>query len=156
DVRLAQAIRAAGGKVGAAEGMAYLRVRMYTNGQEVVAGLMKNAAAGYRSGGGRAGWTMAGLALEAFGPLVIMAAGLLGLLWGDSSLAVAGLLGGGFSLLASLALRASLYRRLYRQPATYALLWPLGLLSYMLIAALGMWRVRNGRGVIWKGRTYRG
>ncbi|NTV65140.1 MAG: glycosyltransferase, partial [Oscillochloris sp.] len=51
DVRLAQAIRAAGGKVGAAEGMAYLRVRMYTNGQEVVAGLMKNAAAGYRSGG---------------------------------------------------------------------------------------------------------
>ncbi|MBX0327259.1 glycosyltransferase [Oscillochloris sp. ZM17-4] len=156
DVRLAQAIRAAGGRVGIAEGMAHLQVRMYTSGREVAEGLMKNAAAGYRSGGGRSGWAMSGLILEAFGPPWLLGAGLAGLALGDAGAAWAGLAGGGLSLLASLSLRAALYRRLYRQPAAYGLLWPLGLLSYLLIAGLGMWRVRSGRGVIWKGRTYSG
>lgn len=156
DVRLAQTIRAAGGKVGAAAGMRYLQVRMYTNGREVVEGLMKNAAAGYRSGGGRSGWAMLGLVLEAFGPVSLLAVGVLALVLGDTASAWAGLLGGGFSLLASFALRAILYQRLYRLSAAYGLLWPLGLSSYLLIAGLGMLRVRSGRGVIWKGRTYTG
>nr|WP_139088611.1 glycosyltransferase [Oscillochloris trichoides] len=156
DVRLAQAIRAAGGKVGAAEGMGVLQVRMYTNGREVAEGLMKNAAAGYRSGGGRSGWAMTGLVLEAFGPPAIMASGAYGVARGNAGVAWAGLLGGGLSLLASLALRATLYRRLYRQPMAYALLWPFGLLSYMIIAGIGMWRVRHGHGVVWKGRRYAG
>ncbi len=156
DVRLAQAVRAAGGRVGIAEGMAYLRVRMYTSGREVAEGLMKNAAAGYRSGGGRSGWAMAGLILETFGPAGLLLAGIYGLALGDASLAWAGLAAGGLSLLAALGMRATLYRRLYGQPAAYGLLWPLGLISYMLIAGLGMLRVRSGRGVIWKGRTYSG
>ncbi|HMQ33221.1 MAG TPA: glycosyltransferase, partial [Chloroflexaceae bacterium] len=53
DVRLAQAIRRAGYRVGGGEGLELLRVRMYTSGREVAAGLTKNAAAGYRSGGWR-------------------------------------------------------------------------------------------------------
>ncbi|NNJ09723.1 glycosyltransferase [Chloroflexales bacterium ZM16-3] len=156
DVRLAQAIRAAGGRVGIAEGMAFLRVRMYTSGREVAEGLMKNAAAGYRSGGGRSAWAMAGLILETFGPAWLLLAGLAGLALGDFGLSWAGLGGGGLSLLAALSLRATLYRRLYGLPAAYGLLWPLGLLAYLLIAGIGMWRVRSGRGVIWKGRTYSG
>lgn len=156
DVRLAQAICAAGGRVGVAEGMDQLRVRMYTSGREVAAGLMKNAAAGYRSGGGRSAWAMLGLALTTFGPLWLLALGALGLVLGDVGLAWSGLLGGGLSLLAALALRGALYRQLYRQPAAYGLLWPLGLAGYMLIAGVGLWRVRSGRGVTWKGRTYSG
>jgi GT2 family glycosyltransferase len=156
DVRLAQALRAAGQRVGAAEGMAHLRVRMYTSGREVAAGLMKNAAAGYRSGGGRSAWAMAELILAAFGPIWLIGVGLAALAVGEAGAAWAGLAAGGLSLLASLGLRCGLYRRLYAQPAAYGLLWPLGLLGYMLIASVGMWRVRSGRGVIWKGRTYAG
>jgi hypothetical protein len=32
----------------------------------------------------------------------------------------------------------------------------MGLIAYLLIALRGMWRVRSGRGVVWKGRTYSG
>ncbi len=156
DVRLAQVIRAAGYRVGIAEGMGYLRVRMYTSGREVVAGLMKNAAAGYRSGGGRSLWAMSRLVLTAFGPLWMIVVGLAGLMLGETGVAWAALTGGGLALLASLSLRSILYRRLYRQPIAYGLLWPGGLLCYMMIAGVGMWRVRSGRGVTWKGRTYTG
>ncbi|MEI7645168.1 MAG: glycosyltransferase family 2 protein [Chloroflexales bacterium] len=156
DVRLAQTICAAGHRVGFAEGMAHLRVRMYTSGREVAEGLMKHAAAGYRSGGGRSMWAMSGLILTTFGPLWIIAVGLAGLMLGAQDVAWAALAGGGLSLLVALALRSVLYRRLYRQPMVYGLLWPFGLLCYMLIAGAGMWRVRSGRGVTWKGRTYSG
>lgn len=156
DVQLAQRVRAAGYRVGFAEGIAYLQVRMYTNRREVVEGLMKNAAAGYRSGGGRSAWAMAGLILETFGPAGLLGVGGGGLALRAWGLAWAGFAGGGICLLVAIALRGVLYRRLYRRSAAYALLWPLGLLSYMLIAGLGMWRVRNGHGVIWKGRTYTG
>ena len=156
DVRLAQAISAAGYRVGIAAGMAYLRVRMYTSGREVAEGLMKNAAAGYRSGGWRSMWAMSRLILSAFGPLWLVAAGLVGLALGAEGVAWAALAGGGLTLLANTALRSALYRRLYRQPAAYGLLWPFGLLCYLLIAGAGMWRVRSGRGVTWKGRTYSG
>jgi GT2 family glycosyltransferase len=156
DVRLAQTICAAGYRVGIAEGMAYLRVRMYTSGREVAEGLMKNAAAGYRSGGGRSMWAMARLILAAFGPPWIIAVGLVGLMLRAQGVAWAALAGGGITLLAAVALRSALYRRLYRQPAAYGLLWPFGLLCYLMIAGVGMWRVRSGRGVTWKGRTYTG
>ncbi|NTU85951.1 MAG: glycosyltransferase, partial [Chloroflexales bacterium] len=72
DVRLAQAIRRAGFRVGGGEGLAYLRVRMYTNGREVVAGLTKNAAAGYRSGGGRSLAAALRLLALAYGPLCLL------------------------------------------------------------------------------------
>jgi hypothetical protein len=49
-----------------------------------------------------------------------------------------------------------MYRRQYRLNPLYALLWPLGLLAYLAVALRGMWRVRSGRGVSWKGRTYAG
>ncbi|MBC8076013.1 MAG: glycosyl transferase, partial [Chloroflexales bacterium] len=51
---------------------------------------------------------------------------------------------------------ALLLRTLYRQPAFWALLWPLGTLCYGAIAARAAWRVWSGRGVEWKGRTYEG
>lgn len=156
DVMLAQAIRRAGYRVGGGEGMAYLRVRMYTSGREVAEGLGKNAAAGQRSGGWRSNLAVARLAAVAYGPLVLLGAGV-GLVATGSG-ANGGLVAtlGFVTLGAALAFWGQLYRRLYGLSRAYALLWPFGLAAYLLIAARGMWHVRSGRGVDWKGRRYAG
>jgi chlorobactene glucosyltransferase len=156
DVRLAQALRAAGFRVGGGEGLELLRVRMYRSGREVAQGLTKNAAAGYRSGGARSIRAAAGLLAGAFGPLWLLGAGAALLLGGDgpAGLAVLGL--GALAWAAALGLWGALYRQLYGLSPAHALIWPIGLLAYLLIALRGMWRVRSGRGVVWKGRTYSG
>jgi len=156
DVELAQTVRAAGFRVGGGEAMRHLSVRMYTSGREVAEGLMKNAAAGARSGGGRSFLAATRMLAQAFGPLWLAGIGLAGVAMGGGATAWTALLGGGAALLAGLALWGALYRRLYQLSPAYALLWPFGLLCYFLIAMRGMWRVRSGRGVVWKGRTYTG
>lgn len=157
DVRLAQAIRRAGFRVGGGEGLDLLRVRMYTSGREVAAGLMKNAAAGYRSGGLRSLVAAARLVALAFGPLWLLAAGA-GLAAAGAGPVAAGAVAamGALALGAGLAFWGALYRQLYGLSAAHGLLWPLGLMAYLLIALAGMWRVRSGRGVEWKGRRYAG
>jgi chlorobactene glucosyltransferase len=156
DVRLAQALRHAGYRIDVADGREYLSVRMYTSGQEVVAGLHKNAAAGSRSGGTRSQLAALRLMLQAFGPLWLIA-------WGGLALAQTtgpvawGILGLG---LLSMGLAAGYWAALlvgfYRLPLVYVLFWPFGLMAYLLIALRGMWHVHIGRGVVWKGRRYAG
>ncbi len=156
DVRLAQAIRRAGYRVGGGDALDQIRVRMYTSGREVVAGLSKNAAAGYSSGGLRSLAVAGRLAAMAYGPLWLLAVGA-GLMLsgaGATGRPVAAL--GALTLGAGLALWGAIYRRLYALSPLYGLLWPLGLMAYLLIALGGMWRVRSGRGVEWKGRRYAG
>lgn len=156
DVRLAQAIRAAGFRVGGGEGLELLRVRMYRSGREVAQGLMKNAAAGYRSGGARALRITLSLLVCAFGPLWLLGGGGAMLLGGSAAAGAAVLALGALTWATALGLWGALYRRLYRLSPIHALIWPIGLLAYLLIALWGMWRVRSGRGVVWKGRTYPG
>ncbi|MEI6181191.1 MAG: glycosyl transferase, partial [Chloroflexales bacterium] len=145
-----------GYRVGGAEGLAYLRVRMYTSGREVVAGLTKNAAAGYRNGGGRS--LAAGLRLLAlaYGPLCLLGGGTVALSLGTGALGwvLVGL--GVITLAGGLSYWGTLYRRLYGLNPLYGLIWPFGLMTYLWIAVWGMWRVRSGQGVVWKGRTYTG
>jgi GT2 family glycosyltransferase len=155
DVRLAQALRAAGCRVGIAEGPGLLRARMYHSGAEVVAGLAKHAAAGQRSGGARSWLAMARELALTFGPLWLLAWGA-ALLAGGAPAGWAALAPGGAALAGALALWGGRYRRLYGLGPLHGLLWPLGLLAYLLIAALGILRVLSGRGVVWKGRTYSG
>ncbi len=156
DVRLAQAIRAAGFRVGGGEGLAFLRVRMYRSGREVLEGLTKNAAAGYRSGGARSGLAAMRLLALAVGPLGLLGAGG-GLLLGGGGTGAWAVLGlGALAFCAGLALWGAIYRQLYGLSPAHGLLWPLGLLAYLLIALRGIWLVRSGRGVVWKGRTYQG
>ncbi|MDW8405710.1 glycosyltransferase family 2 protein, partial [Chloroflexus sp.] len=152
DVRLGQTLRAAGFTVRGAIGMEYLAVRMYTSAAEVAEGLMKNASAGSRSGGWRSLTGMSLLLAQAYGPLALMAGGLLidGL---------AGCVAFGAGLLAwlvGLLFWGTLYRRFYRLNPLYALLWPVGLMMYLFIAGYGIVRVQLGRGVTWKGRRYAG
>lgn len=156
DVRLAQALRAAGFRTGAAEGMRELRVRMYTNGREVLEGLTKNAEAGYRSGGGRSLWAGARQLALALGPPDLFVWGLILLAVRGDVLAWAVLLHGLVIVLVAFSFWGFLLRQLYDLPWFYALLWPFGVVCYSFIALRSMWQVRTGRGVIWKGRTYVG
>jgi chlorobactene glucosyltransferase len=156
DVRLAQVIRAAGYRVGGGEGMELLRVRMYRSGAEVAQGLMKNAAAGFRSGGARSLWAAVALVASAWGPLWLLGAGSLMLVSGAGGGGAVVLGRGALAWAAALSLWGALYRELYELSPVYALVWPIGLLAYLLIALGGIWRVRSGRGVVWKGRTYSG
>jgi hypothetical protein len=157
DVHLARKVHAAGYRTGAAvEGNRYLRVRMYTNRREVFEGLTKNAAAGYTSGGKRAFWVGAYLFVLTFGPFWLLVPGLV-LLAQESDASGWAALGLG-AVVVGVALRywAALVRTLYELPGGFALLWPFGLFCYGIIAARSLWRVRSGRGVVWKGRTYAG
>jgi cellulose synthase/poly-beta-1,6-N-acetylglucosamine synthase-like glycosyltransferase len=155
DVHLARATRAAGYRTGAAEGSTYLRVRMYTNRREVFEGLMKNAAAGYTSGGTRAFWVGAYQFVLAFGPFWMLAAGLV--LLAQHNPAGWAALGLGLLVVGTaLAYWMTLMRTVYRLPSSTGLLWPFGLACYGIIAARSLWQVRSGRGVIWKGRHYAG
>jgi glycosyltransferase involved in cell wall biosynthesis len=150
DVHLARAIHQAGGRVGGVIDTGdHVQVRMYTNGREVLEGLTKNAAAGYRSGGRRALWVGARLFFLALAPIWLLVPGLLLRRWSV-------LMMGGVAALAALASWRTTLRRLYRLPGWYALLWPVGLHAYGLILLRSMWRVQRGQGVTWKGRTYVG
>jgi hypothetical protein len=154
DVLLARAIRASGARTGIANGAALLAVRMYTNGSQVAEGLAKHALAGLRNGGKRAFWGGTRQFMLALGPLWMLATGLGLVEAGRQPLGWAVLLHGATVMLATLGFWALLLRRIYRQPVAYALLWPFGMLCYGLIALRSAWRVRTGRGVVWKGRTY--
>ena len=156
DVHLAQAIRAAGFRVGGAEGLEYLSTRMYHNGREVAEGLAKHAAAGARNSGARS-WQAAVWQLAlAWGPLTLIGVGAALLAGGSGGGAVLVMVAGLLAWMAGLWLWGALYRRRYRLSPLYALLWPFGLLAYLVVALRGMWHVRSGRGVSWKGRTYAG
>lgn len=157
DVELAQAVVRAGGRMQAANGDALLHVRMYTSGAEVREGLTKNAIAGLRNGGIRSTWAGVRQILVALVPPAL----LIGAAWANlrrwprlprrivnaTTAVVAGFAGWSW---------ATFMRRLYRLPAWTAILFPFGLVCYMLIAAGAAWRIWRGKGVSWKGRTYRG
>lgn len=154
DVRIVQSLRASGARTGAAWGGEFLRVRMYVNGAQVFQGLAKHVLAGLRSSGGRAAWGGTRQFALAFAPIWLIGSTIWLLLNVSGPLvwlvvAVALL---GYALL--LAFWASLLDRYYALPGRYAFLWPLGMLSYGIIALWSLWRVWSGRGLPWKGRIY--
>ena len=157
DVELAQAVVRAGGRMQAVNGDELLRVRMYTNGAEVREGLTKNAIAGLRNGGARSTWAGVRQILVALVPPAL----LVGAAWANLRrwpalprriVSATALVVDGFAAWSW----GTFMRRLYRLPAWTAILFPFGLLCYMLIAADAAWRIWRGKGVSWKGRTYRG
>ena len=155
DVELAQAIVRAGGQMRVIGGEQLLRVRMYTNGSEVREGLTKNAIAGLRNGGARSTWAGVRQILVALVPPAL----LIGAAWANmrrwpttprrivNSITI---IVNGFAAWSW----STFMRRLYRLPGWTAVLFPLGLLCYMLIAADAAWRIWRGKGVQWKGRVY--
>lgn len=158
DTDFGQRVKAAGHRLEAAAAPDLLEVRMYTGWPSLAAGLRKNAAAGWRSGGAlRSTWVGLRQALVAFGPLYLLLGG--ALLWRGqpgSPLAAALLLHGLLLGAAGLGTAAWLARRRHRISALWGAGYPLGLALYFAIAAGGFARVWSGRGVEWKGRVVRG
>jgi chlorobactene glucosyltransferase len=154
DVRLVQALRVSGARTAAVWGAEFLAVRMYVNGAQVFQGLAKHVLAGLRSSGGRAALGGTRQFALAFAPFWLIACALWLLVNASGplvwlSVAVALL---GCAIL--LVFWAGLLRDFYDLPAIYALFWPLGMLSYGIIALWSLWRVWSGRGLPWKGRMY--
>jgi len=156
DVRLAQQIKRAGYRLLVAGGPRLMRVRMYTSFAEVAEGLRKNAIAGVRASDV---WRAAvgGLrqAIMAFVPagLVVSGAALLALGRPEGS---ALLIGGAALLLATLVFWGYVMHRLSAVNPVWAVLYPLGTAVYFALAARALLDIVAGRGVTWKGRTYRG
>jgi chlorobactene glucosyltransferase len=156
DTELGRIVKAAGYRLEAAVAPDLIEMRMYTGWASLTEGLGKNAVAGYRSGGTRSGWVGARLALVAFLPCyLLLAGGLLALARPGAAIGAMLLLHG--ALLAALALAcwSWLARRRYRIAPWWGALFPLGLAIYFWLAARALLRLRSGRGVIWKGRTFK-
>ncbi|HEX6291454.1 MAG TPA: glycosyltransferase family 2 protein [Herpetosiphonaceae bacterium] len=155
DVRLAQAFKQAGYRIQAVGGPNLMRVRMYTRFGEVAEGLRKNAIAGFRAGGNwRSAWGGFRQALLAFGPLVLLGAGL-ALALQSYEEATAIVICGLALLVLTLGYWGYVVRRLHRLQPLWALLYPLGTLCYFGLAAQAFWSIARGQGVTWKGRSYR-
>lgn len=156
DVRLAQTIKDAGYHMRAVGGPQLMRVRMYTSFGEVAEGLRKNAIAGFRAGGNlRSGLGGARQALLAFGPLTLIAAGLLLRVAGATSGSLVLVFGLGLLLL-TLSYWGYVIRRLHQISPLWAILYPFGTLCYFSLAGLALLSILLGQGVTWKGRTYGG
>jgi hypothetical protein len=128
---------------------------MYTNGREVLDGLTKNAIAGYSSGGMRSLLAAVRQFLLVLAPLWLSIAGVVLLTAGDMR---AWLICFAAAVVVLVALRfwQTLLQHLYALPWYYAPLWPVGLIGYGCIALRGLWKIRSGHGVTWKGRNYVG
>jgi cellulose synthase/poly-beta-1,6-N-acetylglucosamine synthase-like glycosyltransferase len=155
DADLGRRVKAAGCRIEAANAPDLIEVRMYTGWGSLAEGLGKNAVAGYKSGGGRSAWAGMRLALAAFLPWYLLAAGaLLAAARPGSTLPAALMLHG--ALLAPIALASWgwMARRRYRLAAVWGAALPLGTAIYFWLAARALMRLRRGRGVMWKGRRF--
>ena len=156
DTELGRMVKAAGYRLEAAAAPDLIAAHMYAGWASLAEGLGKNAVAGYRSGGTRSGWVGARLALVAFLPWYLLLAGaLLALARRGAAIGAVLLLHG--ALLAALALACWCWitRRRYRIAPWWGALFPFGLAIYFWLAARALLRLRRGRGVMWKGRTFK-
>jgi cellulose synthase/poly-beta-1,6-N-acetylglucosamine synthase-like glycosyltransferase len=156
DTELGQRVKAAGYRVEVAAAPDLVEVRMYSGWRSLAEGLGKNAVAGYRSGGRRSAWVGARQALVAFLPWYLLGAGaLLAAAQPGAPLARALLWHGALLGLSGLACWGWITRRRYRVAALWGALFPAGMAIYFGLAARALLRLRLGRGVTWKGRTFK-
>jgi chlorobactene glucosyltransferase len=155
DTELGRIVKAAGYRLEAAGAPDLIAVRMYAGWASLAEGLGKNAVAGYRSAGARSGWVGARMALVALLPWYLLLAGAVFALARPDAVIGAVLILHGV-LLAALALVCWgwLARRHYRLAPWWGALFPIGVAIYFWLAASALLRLRSGRGVVWKGRTF--
>ena len=156
DVELGRCVKSAGYRLEAAAAPDLIEARMYAGWQSLAEGLGKNAVAGYRSGGARSAWVGMRQALVAFLPLYLLLAGALLLLARPGApIGVVLLLHGGLLAAVGLACWGETARRCYRIAPWWGALFPLGTAVYFWLAARALLQLRSGRGVSWKGRTFK-
>jgi len=157
DKAIAELVKRAGYRLLIADGRGLVNTRMYTSLVEMWEGWTKNIFLGLRGQPGL-------LALGVFGALLALLAALFMPVWPLLGLGWY-LRGGNWEALAIIAesllvwgyllwerARAS---RWFDISAWYALTLPLGSAIFAAMMIASAWKVRSGRGVTWKGRTYR-
>ena len=143
DVRLAQAWRAAGRPSLCLDGREVVGVRMYRSLAEIWRGFQKNFFPAFR--GGRSFWPFMALHLFVFLmpfallPFTLKTTG--GYLLAGAAVSV-------YATRLALAFR-------FRQPLWSTLLHPLGETILLALGVSSWLRCMTGRGVVWKGRSYR-
>lgn len=148
DMDLAQRAKRAGLALRAAEAPDLISVRMYDGWATIREGLAKNAAAGARHGGWRAG--LIGVGRLALGWLVYDLVALAWLARSQWPLP----LGIGLLLLGLSALVSGwIVERRFRLSRWWGLALPIGTLIYFMLATWAFARMRWGKGVRWKGRA---
>jgi GT2 family glycosyltransferase len=155
DTDLGRIVKSSGYRIHVADGPKLIAARMYTGWASLAEGLGKNAVAGYRSGGARSGWVGARLALMAFLPCYLLLAGIwLVLAQPGAALGAVLMLYGVLLAALDLLCWGWLARRRYRLAPWWGALFPVGLAIDFWLAAWALLRLRSGRGVVWKGRTF--
>lgn len=149
-------VKAAGYRILAAHAHGLLGVRMYDNWPSVREGLGKNAVAGYRSGGWRSGWVGFRQSLIGYAWLYLLGGGTAWWLTSGAPLGLVIALHGLALLAMTLGTTAWLFHRRYRASPLLALGYPIGLGLYYALALHGLFRVKSGLGVTWKGRVLSG
>jgi chlorobactene glucosyltransferase len=149
DMHFGQIAKAAGWRIAAVAAPELIAVRMYTGWHSLAEGLIKNAVAGFQSGGRRSAFVGARQALIAFLPLVLLAA------FGGRPRGRPLRMMAAVSAVITWGGYAWLARRRYRLGFGWGLLYPLGLAIYFGLAGMAFVRLRSGRGVVWKGRRFR-
>ncbi|MGH2484544.1 MAG: glycosyltransferase [Ktedonobacterales bacterium] len=146
DRDLAMAVKRDGGRMAILDGRELVSTRMYQSLGEHWDGWGKNAYAGSRGGLPFFVAMLVGLPAIAIVPFVLPFAALSRR---SRGVALAGCAAAASALLYRARLNASL-----GVPRRYAWTHPLGGAIFTGILARSLWRVRSGRGVRWRGRTY--
>jgi chlorobactene glucosyltransferase len=155
DTELGQRVKAAGYRLEAAAAPDLIETHMYTGWASLAEGLGKNAIAGYRSGGGRSAWVGMRQALVAFVPWYLLAAGAtMVMVLPEAILGAVILLDGALLTVTTMVGWGWLARHRYGLAAWWGALFPIGTAIYFWLAARALLRLRTGRGVTWKGRTF--
>jgi chlorobactene glucosyltransferase len=157
DRAIAELVKRQGYRLLIADGRSFVNTRMYTSLPEMWEGWTKNIFLGLRH-------QPTLMALGVFGALLALLAALFLPVWPLLGWA-AFLRGGGPSALAVILESLIVWGYLLCQrakashwfdiPAWYSLTLPLGSAIFAAMMFASAWKVRSGRGVTWKGRTYR-
>jgi chlorobactene glucosyltransferase len=145
DVRLAQEVKARGGRVRVYWAPDLVWTRMYRNRTELHEGLLKNLH-GTRFSAPRQAAFLLGILAFFLSPFALLGYGI----W-NANLSV--VLVAGALLILTLAKQVGFQRALRASP-WYALLYPLGCLYYVVLLLESIGRGLRGRSVTWKGRSY--
>ncbi len=151
DIRIAQALKRVGLAFRILLGYEFLETRMYKSFREIWEGWSKNFFAGSNY---RKGWFLFGALFVFFFlllPYLVFGYGVY--LWLSSYDTV--VLGLGFVMVLALTARVALFNYRWHYYAWFSLAYPLAVAVFLAIMFNSMLAYTTGRGVSWKGRTYR-
>lgn len=151
DYRMAQAVKNAGLRLRVVFAPDFLETRMYKSFAEMWEGWTKNFYAGANY---RAGWFFVGMGMVfvfLLMPYLLLIYGVFHwFLSGDNLPLVIGV-----SVAGALTVRTAFMNRRWHYKARYVLALPLSVTVFLAIMVGSMLGYTTGRGVTWKGRTYR-